>query len=172
VCPFFIEKLCWITVSYRKDLHELLAPAVAAAGFELYGVEYIAQGRHSLLRVYIDHPEGIDVEDCALASQQISAVLDVEDPINNEYDLEVSSPGVERPLFIQAHYQQAQGREVQLNLQIPVSGQRKFRGVIKDVTQDTLSLESDNVSIELSLANIAKAHLIINFDEKGTKHGK
>ncbi|TMP74296.1 ribosome maturation factor RimP, partial [Pseudoalteromonas phenolica] len=78
----------------EQDLTEMLEPAVAACGFELLGLEFVQAGRHSTLRVYIDHENGINVDDCAEVSRQVSAILDVEDPITNEYSLEVSSPGV------------------------------------------------------------------------------
>jgi len=87
-----------------EALQAMLAPAVAAVGFELWGVEFFQQGRHSVLRLFIDGPEGVGVDDCARVSHQASGVLDVEDPIAGEYTLEVSSPGWDRPLFTLAHY--------------------------------------------------------------------
>ena len=89
---------------YRRDLHELLEPAAKAVGYELLGCEFISQRKHSILRIYIDGPDGIGVDDCELASKQMSALLDVEDPIKGEYHLEVSSPGLERPLFTALQY--------------------------------------------------------------------
>jgi ribosome maturation factor RimP len=85
----------------EQDLLTMLSPSVEMLGFELHGLEFVQAGRHSTLRVYIDHEAGISVDNCADASRQISAILDVEDPITNEYDLEVSSPGVDRLLFKQ-----------------------------------------------------------------------
>lgn len=78
-------------------LEQMIRPAVDALGFELVGIEQLSQGRHSMLRIYIDHADGITVDHCAEVSRQVSAVLDVEDPIHGEYTLEVSSPGLERP---------------------------------------------------------------------------
>ena len=96
----------------EQRLSEMLNPAVEALGFELLGVEFVRAGKHSILRVYIDHENGINVDDCADVSHQVSAVLDVEDPINTEYNLEVSSPGMDRPLFKAAHYAQVVGETV------------------------------------------------------------
>jgi ribosome maturation factor RimP len=101
------------------ELTAMLEPAVEALGFELLGLEFVQAGRHSTLRVYIDHENGITVDNCADVSRQVSAILDVEDPITNEYDLEVSSPGVDRPLFKPAHYEQAQGEELRVRTKLP-----------------------------------------------------
>lgn len=83
----------------ERQLTEMLESAVVASGYELVGLEFIRAGEHSTLRIYIDHENGITVEDCAEVSHQVSAVLDVEDPISVAYSLEVSSPGLDRPLF-------------------------------------------------------------------------
>ncbi len=85
--------------SKEQQIQQMLEPTVEALGFDLWGVEYLSQGRHSVLRVYIEHEKGISVDDCAAVSEQVSGVLDVEDPITGEYTLEVSSPGMDRLLF-------------------------------------------------------------------------
>src|SRR3546814_20478459 len=85
--------------SKLEQLQALLAPVVEALGYQCWGIEFISQGRHSLLRVYIDHADGILIDDCEKVSRQLSGVLDVEDPISVDYTLEVSSPGMDRPLF-------------------------------------------------------------------------
>ncbi|NAW67473.1 ribosome maturation factor RimP, partial [Photobacterium halotolerans] len=90
----------------EMQLTELLEAPVTALGYELVGLEFIRAGEHSTLRVFIDHENGITVDDCADVSRQISAVMDVEDPITVAYNLEVSSPGLDRPLFRAAHYEQ------------------------------------------------------------------
>ena len=120
----------------ENRLRELLGPTVEALGFELWGVEHLAQGRHSVLRVYIERPEGISVDDCAAVSEQVSAVLDVEDPINGEYTLEVSSPGLDRRLFALAQYGRYLGETIDLRLRSPFEGRRKFRGLLKGVEQE------------------------------------
>ncbi|HEY7865082.1 MAG TPA: ribosome maturation factor RimP, partial [Psychromonas sp.] len=97
--------------SLEERITEMLAPSVEDLGYELVGIEYIRAGKHSTLRVYIDQEQGILVDDCAAVSRQVSAIMDVEDPITNEYTLEVSSPGMNRPLFKAEHYQIFAGEE-------------------------------------------------------------
>jgi ribosome maturation factor RimP len=144
-------------------LNELLTPAVAAAGCELLGIEYIAQGRHSLLRVYIDKPEGITVEDCERVSHQISGVLDVEDPIQGAYSLEVSSPGLDRPLFTPQHYLRFCGSLVQLRLNQPVNGRRKVKGRLLRVNDDEVVLDMEGEELTLSFASIDKGNLVVEW---------
>ena len=100
----------------EKRIEDLLRPTVEALGFELWGLEYRAQGRRTLLRLYIDSESGVTVDDCAAVSHHISGVLDVEDPISGEYTLEVSSPGVDRLLFRLEHYPPYVGEWIELRL--------------------------------------------------------
>ena len=138
----------------------LIEPSLDALGYELVGVEYVAQGKHSILRVYIDAPEGVDVNDCQKASQQISGVLDVEEPISGQYTLEVSSPGLERPLFSAAHFERFAGERAEIRMHSPIDGQRKFTGQLAGVEDNKLLLNLENEeSISLSLADIDKAKL-------------
>lgn len=111
-----------------KNIEQLLAPSITALGFEMWGVLLLSQGRHSVLRVFIDSPDGITVDDCATVSRQLSAVLDVEDPIRGDYTLEVSSPGLDRPLFTPAQVERYCGQTVSVRLRQMVSGRRKFQG--------------------------------------------
>jgi ribosome maturation factor RimP len=115
------------------------------------------------LRVYIDHEDGISVDNCADASRQISAILDVEDPITNEYDLEVSSPGVDRPLFKQDHYEKAQGEEVRVRTKLPQDGRRNFKGDLVAVSSDMITLKSDGEEHLIMLSNIERANIIAKF---------
>ena len=138
----------------------MIEPAVTALGFELVGVEQMAQGRHSLLRIYIDHEDGITVDNCGDVSHQVSAVLDVEDPIRGVYTLEVSSPGLERPLFTLEHYQRFIGNMAEIRMHAPQDGRRKFKGRIQGVENDVVIVELDGEEYRLPLDNIDKAHLI------------
>jgi ribosome maturation factor RimP len=148
-------------------LQALIEPAVTALGHELLGCIYMPQGGQGLLRVYIDNPNGITVEDCAKASRQISAILDVEDPITGAYDLEVSSPGLNRPLFTLAHFQRAIGAMAKVRLHVPLDKRRQFRGQIQAVVDDKIVLKMEDEQIfELPMANIAKAHLLIDASVK------
>ena len=144
----------------NAKIHDIVEPAVVALGFELVGIEHIAQGRHSLLRVYIDHPDGIDVEDCADVSRQVSGVLDVEDPITGEYTLEVSSPGLDRPIFTEAQFARYSGHLVDLRLRVAHEGRRKFRGRLQQVANGELNIEVDGIDYRLVIDNIDKANLI------------
>jgi ribosome maturation factor RimP len=144
----------------HDQLQAIIAPAIEALGFELLGIEYLAQGRHSLLRLYIDSESGIDVDDCATVSHQVSAVLDVEDPIHGEYTLEVSSPGLDRPLFSLEHYQRFLGEMVKLRLHMAVEGRRKFTGLLKAAEGDEICVEVDGEEYHIPIDNIEKANLV------------
>ncbi len=139
----------------------LVASAVEALGLELVGVEYLAQGAHSVLRVYIDSEQGITLDDCSRVSHQISGVLEVEDPIRGKYNLEVSSPGLDRPLFTLAHFERFAGQGVKLRLRRPVNGQRKFKGVIAAVEDGHIRIAlDDSQALELEIDEVEKANLI------------
>jgi ribosome maturation factor RimP len=113
--------------------------------------------------LFIDHENGINVDDCAEVSRQVGAVLDVEDPISNEYNLEVSSPGVDRPLFELAHFQDAIGETINVKLSMPLNGRRKFKGALVAIENDTLIVEVDSIDYELVISNIDKANLVAKF---------
>jgi ribosome maturation factor RimP len=145
-------------------LEQMIRPAIEALGFELVGIEQVSQGRHSLLRIYIDHEDGIIVDQCADVSRQVSAVLDVEDPIHGEYTLEVSSPGIERPLFTLAQFAKFIGQRVDLRLHLPVEGRRHFKGELLAVEGDEISIElAEDESLTCTMDDIDKAKLIPKF---------
>lgn len=144
-------------------LTEMLEPAVEAAGFELVGIEYIRAGKHSILRIFIDHENGIDVDACAEVSHQVSAVLDVEDPITTEYNLEVSSPGMDRPLFKAKHYSEHTGEMVTLQTVMPTDGRRNFKGEIVGVDGEMVTVKVDGQDYTIALANVKKANIVPQF---------
>ncbi len=129
--------------SKDKLLEQLIEPVIQSLGFEFWGLEFSGRGQHTLLRVYIESEQGISVENCAQVSRQVSALMDVEDPIESEYTLEVSSPGMDRPLFKLDHYQRFAGYQVQLKLRLAYEGQRKFIGLLKGVEDDEIILQVD-----------------------------
>lgn len=141
----------------------MLRPSVEQVGKELLGVEFISAGNNSILRLFIDHENGIDVDDCAEVSRQVGAILDVEDPISSEYSLEVSSPGVDRPLFDLAHFEAVIGETVEIKLLIPLNGRRKFKGLLQAIENDTLVVVVDGIDYELTYSNIDKANLVAKF---------
>ncbi len=146
----------------EANLEKLLDPAVTALGYELVGIEYIPQGRRSLLRIYIDSEQGITLDDCEKVSHQVSGILDVEEPVRGEYTLEVSSPGLDRPLFKAAHYARFLGSRIRLRLVVPRSGRRKFSGTIERVEDGRVWVreqDSDEL-LEFGLDEIDKANLI------------
>ncbi len=145
----------------QREIEQLIQPTLESMGYELWGCEYLAQGKHSLLRIYIDTSAGIGMEDCANASRQISAILDVEDPISGNYSLEVSSPGIPRPLFHSSQYQQYIGLDVQIKLFKPVNAKRKFVGTIVSADEQTLVLTIDNKQQDFLFSNIVKANLTV-----------
>lgn len=147
----------------EQQLVELLGPTIEAAGFELLGVEFVRAGRHSTLRLYIDHPDGVTVEHCAKVSREVGAIMDVEDPIAHEYLLEVSSPGLDRPLFTLEHFTKAIGEKVELKLAIPQDGRRKFKGKLTAIEQDMLVLEIDGKQFRLLIDNVEKANIVPTF---------
>mgnify|MGYP000615933431 FL=1 len=145
-------------------LTEMLEPAVEALGFELLGVEFVRAGNHSTLRIYIDHEDGITVDNCADVSNQVGAILDVEDPIATEYSLEVSSPGMDRPLFKLAHYEAILNETVNVRLNVPQDGRRNFKGTLVGIEGDMINVEVDNQVFSLLIDNVAKANLVAKFD--------
>ncbi len=144
-------------------LQQLLAPTVSALGYELMGVERNQSGRHCLLRVYIDQEAGITIEDCEKVSHQVSGILEVEDPIKSAYTLEVSSPGLDRPLFTRAHFERFIGHEIKLRLSKPLNNRRVFNGLLHNVIDDDIIMIVDGVNYQLTLANIEKANLVAKY---------
>jgi ribosome maturation factor RimP len=144
------------------NLQDLIEPAVIALGYELVGIEYLPQGKHSLLRVYIDHEDGIMVEDCSKVSHQLSGLLDVEDVVNGQYNLEISSPGLDRPLFTPQHFERFTGCNVKLKLSIPFEGSSKYRGLLCGIEDETVVINVDGNEIALPFDIIDKANLVPN----------
>ena len=141
----------------------MITPAVEALGYEMWGLEFHGHGRPPLLRVYIDSENGITVDDCAAASRQISGVLDVEDPISSEYTLEVSSPGMDRPLFTLDQFGRYVGEWVKVKLRAPFDGRRNFRGRLNAVEGDEIVVAVDESEYLLPIELIEKANVIPQF---------
>jgi len=146
-------------------LHALIEPVVTAMGFELWGVDHLSQGKHSRLVIYIERESGVSVDDCADISRQVSAVLDVEDPIPGEYRLEVSSPGMARPLYTLDHFTRYVGHQVALKLRTPFDGRRKFSGLIAGVEEDEVLLHMDGEEFCFPIESIDQATIVPQFDD-------
>ncbi len=130
-------------------------------GYELVGVEFADGSGHGTLRVYIDREAGVNLDDCAAISHQLSAILDVEEPIQQAYDLEISSPGINRPLFKFEDYARFSGHTAKIALAVALNGRKNFKGLLCAAGDDRkVSIEVDGEVFELPYADIAKAQLV------------
>jgi len=149
--------------SLEQRLVDIIQGPIMALGYELVGVEYV-RSRNPVLRIYIDSENGITVDDCADVSRQVSAVLDVEDPITTAYNLEVSSPGMDRPLFTLEHYRRFLGEEITISLRIAVANRRNWKGAIKAADDnEMITLTIDGKDEVFALSNIQKANIVPKF---------
>ena len=146
-----------------STLKALLQPVVEALGCELWGLQLESGGKRKLLRIYIDREEGIGVEDCERVSRQSGAVLDVEDAISGEYVLEVSSPGMDRPLYELAQYERYIGEDVSLRLRFPYDGRRNFKGRLVGVDGDEIILVVADTEYLFPVEGIDKANVVPRF---------
>jgi ribosome maturation factor RimP len=152
-----------VDVAKVDTLRELIEPTVTALGYELWGLEYQGQGKYSVLRLFIDKEDGINVDDCASVSHHVSGVLDVEDPIDGEFTLEVSSPGMDRPLFTLQQFALYIGEVVNLKLRVPFEGRRKFKGKLVAVEGDDVVVQVDAHEYLLPISLIDKANVVPTF---------
>ncbi len=145
-------------------MRELLEPVVQSLGCELWGIEFHGSGRHrGLLRIYIEKPDGVVLQDCEKVSRQVSSVLDVEDPIQTEYTLEVSSPGMDRPLYTAAQYQEYSGEQVQIKLRLPFNGRKQFKGLLTGVENEEIKLVVADEEYLFPIETIDKANVVPHF---------
>ena len=146
----------------RDQLIRQLEPVIESAGFELVELEFSPVSRRALLRVFIDRTDGehVTLDDCERASRAVSAVLDAADPIERAYELEVSSPGFDRPLRTREHFERFLGSEARVELGAPVDGRKRFRGLLKAVEGDELLMEVDGREWRLPLGQVEKARLV------------
>ncbi len=144
----------------NSQLIELLEPVVIALGYEMLGIEYFKQKDGSLLRLYIDHDSGITLDDCTRVNHQVIGVLDVHDPIKEKYHLEISSPGLDRPLFTLEQFKQYLGQEVKIKFRERIDERRKIRGVIKAVEEKAVLVSKDGVDHLIPVDVIDSAHLV------------
>lgn len=148
----------------EKEIEALLAPAAELEDCEIWGVEYLAQGRHSKLRVYIDRPEGVNVDHCERVSRRASDILDVDEAVTGAYTLEVSSPGMDRILFKPAQYEASIGQTVDVRLNYPFEGRKHIVGVLTGLENDEAVVQVDDEEYLLPLENIQRARLVPKFD--------
>jgi len=144
----------------RDQIAELLEPAIARLGYELSDLEVKVGGKHGVLRLFIDKPEGIGLEDCEKVSLAVSALLDVEDPLPDHYDLEVSSPGLDRRLTKVEHFQRFTGETVKVEMRFPIEGRRRFRGTLVSSDDENIVVDVDGELHTLPVATIDTARLV------------
>jgi ribosome maturation factor RimP len=168
----------FLGVCLRNDeLDNLLKPVVASLGLELLGVEFAPHKTNALVRLYIDAPaRPVTIEDCEAVSREVSATLDVDDPIKSRYTLEVSSPGVDRPLFTPEHFARFAGQEAKVQVNVPIDGRRRFQGPIRAVEGNRIVIAQDGTDVPIDHGNIQKANLVGEVakrqPKKGGKHGR
>ncbi len=144
----------------KVELANLIEPTIEQLGYELSDLELKLGGRDGIVRVFIDKPDGVDLSDCEIVSRQLSAILDVEDPLPGRYRLEVSSPGLDRKLTKPAHFQRFLGETIRVKLRFPVAGRRNFRGILRSADDDKIEVEVDGEPHSLQIATIESARLI------------
>jgi ribosome maturation factor RimP len=132
------------SVETVKKIEALIQPVISSLGYTLWGCEVHLNSKHALLRVYIDRPEGVNLNDCAKISREISTILDVEDSIASAYTLEVSSPGINRQLYKAEQYRHFIGHQIKLKLIAPINNRRNFSGCIKSVSENIITLDIQN----------------------------
>lgn len=142
------------------QLKALIKPVIEADGYQLWGLTYNVDGHKACLRVFVEHEHGVSVDDCAIISRQIGAVLDVEDPIASRYQLEVSSPGMARQLFEPSQYQAYCGEKIDVTLMVGVDGRKRFKGVLRAATNTDITLELEGREVCFLFSDITKAKLI------------
>ncbi len=142
------------------ELAKLLEPTVVRLGYELADLEVRLGGKGGVVKVFIDKPEGIGLDDCEKVSMAVSAILDVEDPVPGNYDLEVSSPGLDRKLTKVEHFQRFTGETLKVSLRFPKEGRRRFRGTLVSVDDENIVVEVDGEPHSLALSMIDTARLV------------
>lgn len=156
---FFVNKM-----TKQEKIYELFEPIVTQMGYECYDVELNKNGKNKVLIVYIDHPDGIKLDDCETVSRKISQFLDEVDPIQDAYTLEVSSPGIERKLTRVKHYQAAVGKKIDINLFKPINKKKKLCVLLKEAGDDGIVVLDDQQEIQFRYSDIAKATIHFDFN--------
>lgn len=144
----------------QEKWQAIISPIIEDTPFELVGVECVGGGKHTVVRVYIDKPGGITIDDIVHLSRQISVVLDVEEPIKGPYTLEVSSPGLERPLFLPAHFMQQIGQKVFVKTSLLIGNRQNFRGILLNANENEIQLEVEKEVFSFTYEDIEKARVI------------
>lgn len=139
---------------------ELFEPVVNGMGYDLIEIEHFPNPKHGVLRLYIDKEDGVTVDDCSSVSHQISALIDVEEPVSGHFNLEISSPGLDRPLRRLKDFQRFTGSLVKLKTAMPLEGQRNFSGRLLEADEDKVVIETDDEEISLPMSAVEKARIV------------
>jgi ribosome maturation factor RimP len=142
------------------ELKELLEPTIERLGYELIDLEVRLGGKGGIVRIFIDSPDGIGLDDCEKVSLAVSALLDVEDPLPGQYNLEVSSPGLDRKLTKVEHFQRFAGETVKVSMRFPIAGRKRFRGTLVSSDDENIVVEVDGEPHSLPMATIDTARLV------------
>ena len=143
-----------------EDLSSIIKPAVECMGYIYWGLQFNSYGRRSVLRIYIDHPDGVTLDDCSAVSDQISGVLDVEDLIRQAYTLEVSSPGIERPLLSNEHYELYIGAMIKVKSYTLFNNRKNFTGRLEAANENSITLRVEQESIDIPHEAIKQGRLL------------
>ena len=156
---------CWCAVNRtERQIEECLKTAVASCDCQIWGVEYFAAGKRSKLRIYIDKPDGVSIDDCETVSREVGDVLDMEDMIGRSYTLEVSSPGIDRILFKAEQFEANVGATVDVRLNFPLNGRKRFVGTLASVEDAQALVRLDDAEYSLPIENVQRARLVPQFD--------
>lgn len=157
------------TISHLEKLENIVRPVVESFGCALWGIDFRPFSNSALLRVYIDKAEGITLDDCSQISYQLSGIFEVEDPIDVPYTLEVSSPGIDRPLLTLAHFNQYLGQRAKVRLRWAIEDQRNFVGIIDSVNDSGVILQISENKIVIPIDAISRGKLLVDLGESGSK---
>jgi ribosome maturation factor RimP len=144
-------------------LWELFEPVVTGMGYDLIEIEHFPNPKHGVLRLYIDKEGGVTIDDCSDVSQQISALIDVEDPVKGQFNLEISSPGMDRPLRRLKDFKRFTGSKVKLKTNVPFDGQRNFTGQLLGADEDYVVIETDTEEVSIPMSAVDKARIVPQF---------
>lgn len=146
--------------SIAERARAVVEPIIESLGYEVVDVVFVKEGPQRILRITIDHPDGIDLDACTRVSEAIDAPLDEADPIPGSYSLEVSSPGLDRPLYKPQHFERFAGREVEVRTYAPIDGRKNWRGILVGLQGDELALQVDGAEVRLPFDQVSRARLV------------
>lgn len=149
--------------SISEVIEELVNPIIEEQNLELFDIEYVKEGKAKYLRIYIDKEDGVTIDDCQIVSQKLSKILDEKDPIVEAYFLEVSSPGIDRPLKKEKDFEKYKGREVDIKLYQALDSKKEYSGILLGLENDIVKIETEEKVLEFTRKDIAIIRLAVNF---------